>query len=228
MSKSWIQNLGQTSAFIALSIYICACGGKPTETMPAAESKAPESGAPAESAGADGEKSASIQATESGELSITSIRKEENGKYSATLNDAIIFKDLEIQENKLFFPKTPGQDGKEYHIVYLEDRSIAGQIKDAVKAGKATGKGVPEAIKVTAVKFFASERGDGKFKGFAQVTFNNAITVKGFKLIETTKGLWVPWPSVKKGEKDFDDLVFSKDKGVRDMVEAAVKKEAGM
>lgn len=171
------------------------------------------------------------QATAASALSITGIRKEDGGKYSATLNGAIVFKELEVRKDTggkelLFFPKTPGKGDREYSTVVLDDKSIAIQIKEAIKAGKAVGKGDPKALKVTKVKW-NEFGGQSKIRGFADVTFNNAITIRGCKLIEGKDGLFVGWPSIKKGSK-YDDLIFATDKGVRDMVEAAIKKEAGL
>ncbi len=160
----------------------------------------------------------------SGGLTITDIRKE-GDVYSATLNGSIVLKNLTLKDGKLFFPQTGGKDDKQYFAVYLDDRSIADQIKEAIKAGKASGKGKPADITVTGIKW-KEFGGEGKLKGFADVTFNKAVTVKGCKLLESKNGLWLAWPSVKKG-KEYDELVFVVDKALRDRVFEAVKKEAG-
>ncbi|OGH56004.1 MAG: hypothetical protein A3G34_06530 [Candidatus Lindowbacteria bacterium RIFCSPLOWO2_12_FULL_62_27] len=164
------------------------------------------------------------------ELAVTEVRKEKGGKYSATLNRAIVFKGLEIREEDgrelLFFPKSPGKGGREYNIVFLEDKSIAKQIKDAIKDGRAKGRAEPGSLKVTEVRWKELD-GHSKVKGFADVTLNNAVTIKGCKLIDGKDGIWMAWPSVKKGD-EYEDLVFAVDKGVREMVEKAVKRESGL
>ena len=222
---------------LLLTFALISCGGSDrsatkeaaVEEVPTAENQAVDNASsPAQSS--EGSKSQEGQA----DLAITDVRKEDGGKYSATLNGAIVFRDLELGKSddgkeRLFFPKTPGKgrDGKGFPTVYLKDRSIADQIKDAIKAGKAGGKAGPGLLKVTAVRWKASSR-EGKLKGFADVMFNDAVEIKGFRLLEGGKnGIWLAWPSVKKGD-EFVDLIFSKDKGVKDMVEAEVKKEAGL
>lgn len=220
------QRLGLWISIGFLTLILSSCGGSQPPAEPLA---APEKPAVTDTAA---EASASADKPSTSTLAITDIRKQQDGKYSATLNGAIVFKDLEIRpgddgRDRLFFPKSPGRDEKEFHIVYLEDRSIAGQIKDAIKAGKASGKAEPDALKVTQVKWRALES-QSKVKGFADVTFNDAITIKGCKLIEGKEGdHWLAWPSVKRGE-EYVDLVFAIDKGVKSMAEAAVKKESGL
>lgn len=208
------------------SFFAASCGGssKEKETTLQETPAAKEEAVQGESAG---------EAESEEGLSITDIRKEDGGTYSATLNRAIVFKELTLKEDDsgkelLYFPTTPGRDGdRAFPIVWLDDRSIAVEIKKAIKDGKASGTGGPGALKVTGVKW-KEFTGQSKLKGFADVTFNNAITVKGCKLIDGKDGLWMSWPSVKKGQDKYEDLIFAIDKGVREMVEAAVKKEAGM
>ncbi|MBI4178667.1 septation protein SpoVG family protein [bacterium] len=159
-------------------------------------------------------------------LAITEIRKGEGGKYSATLNGAIVFRELTLQNDRLFFPKVPGRGDQSFHIVYLKDRTIADQIKAAIQAGKATAKGAPGELKVTEVKWREFGR-EGNLKGFANVMFNDAIEIKDCKLLDGKNGLWVAWPSVKK-DGEFYDLIFALDEGVRKQVTEAVIKEAGL
>lgn len=187
-------------------------------------SELPEAPKEAQSEGAGGAPSG---------LVVTDVRKEKDGTYSATLNSALVFKGLEIKpvddgKEKLFFPKTAGKGDRTFPMVYLDDRSIAEQIKKAAKDEQAVGKGDPSALKVSEVKWRSFDS-PGKLKGFADVTFNNAVTVKGCKLIEGGKTGWfIGWPSVKTGEDKYDDMVFALDEEVREMVEKAVKKESGL
>ena len=229
MSNLWTFHLVLSSFLLFTS---CGSPSKESFVQTPAPEAADHSGEVDETPGKpQADQATTPTASSQSELSVTNVQKEEDGMYSATLNNAIVFKNLEIKKDDsgkelLFFPKMPGNEDRTYNIVYLEDRSIAGHIKDAIKAGKASGKGVPGAIKVTQVKWKALDR-ESKVKGFADVTLNNAITIKGCKLIDGKKGPWLAWPSVKKG-KEYDDLVFAIDKGVREIVEAAVKKEAGL
>ena len=53
---------------------------------------------------------------------------------------------------------------------------------------------------------------DSKVKGFMDITFNDIITVKGFKVVEGKSGLFVSMPSTKntKNNRWYDDIRIEK------------------
>lgn len=211
---------------LGISVLFISCG---SSDQPTSETSKPEAPAQQEQSAApekSGESDAPMQ-----DLAFTSVRKEDGGLYSAMLNGAIVFRDLKIEKDddgkeKLYFPKTPGKGDKEFSVVYLKDRGLADQIKEGAKTGKTGARAEAKTLKITEIRW-KEFGGSGKLKGFADVTFNDAVEIKGMKLLEGKNGLWLAWPSVKRGN-DFYDLVFSPNEDVRKMVEAAVKKEAGL
>jgi len=66
------------------------------------------------------------------------------------------------------------------------------------------------ALSVTNVEFFHLGKGK-KIKAFAKVTFNNVLTISGFKIVEGDEGLFVGKPSTlnAKDEKWYDNITLS-------------------
>jgi len=70
-------------------------------------------------------------------------------------------------------------------------------------------------LKVTKVDFRKIDK--GKMKSFARVTFNDIISIDGFKIIDGSKGLFVGMPSVLSGDKYYD-TVYITDKKVKNQI----------
>ena len=51
---------------------------------------------------------------------------------------------------------------------------------------------------------------NSKIKGFMDITFDETITVKGFKVVEGKNGLFVSLPSTKTKDKYYDDVRIEK------------------
>ena len=64
----------------------------------------------------------------------------------------------------------------------------------------------------------------GKIKAFFDLQTEDGFTIKGFKLVEGTNGLFVGFPSQKGNDDEYHDTVWA-DKEVKDQVVALVKKE---
>ena len=64
----------------------------------------------------------------------------------------------------------------------------------------------------------------GKIKAFFDLQTEDGFTIKGFKLVEGTNGLFVGFPSQKGSDDEYHDTVWV-EKEVRDQVVALVKKE---
>jgi stage V sporulation protein G len=65
-------------------------------------------------------------------------------------------------------------------------------------------------LKVTDVKFFNVPGGKGKIKAFAAVTFNNELTIRGYKIVQGEEGLFVGKPSQlsSKDNKWYDNVNY--------------------
>ena len=65
----------------------------------------------------------------------------------------------------------------------------------------------------------------GKIKAFFDLQTEDGFTIKGFKLVEGTNGLFVGFPSQKKADEDeYHDTVWA-DKEVKDQVSELAKRE---
>ena len=68
-------------------------------------------------------------------------------------------------------------------------------------------------------------RGDwGKIKAFFDLITTDGFTIKGFKLIEGTNGMFVSFPSQKGKDDEYYDTVWA-DKDVKNMVLVLAEKE---
>ena len=64
----------------------------------------------------------------------------------------------------------------------------------------------------------------GKIKAFFDLQTEDGFTIKGFKLVEGTNGLFVGFPSQKGSDDEYHDTVWV-DKEVREQVIELAKKE---
>ena len=64
----------------------------------------------------------------------------------------------------------------------------------------------------------------GKIKAFFDLQTEDGFTLKGFKLVEGTNGLFVGFPSQKNNDDEYHDTVWA-DKDVKDRVIELAKRE---
>lgn len=67
-----------------------------------------------------------------------------------------------------------------------------------------------------------SLRDDAKLKAFVSITFNDCFVIRGLKIIEGNKGMFVAMPSRKKPDGTFQDIAHPINIGARDWMERAV------
>ncbi len=65
-------------------------------------------------------------------------------------------------------------------------------------------------------------RNEDKLKAFANVTFDNALVVRGLKIISGNKGLFISMPSKKRPNGTYQDIAHPINTEMRRMVEKAV------
>lgn len=65
-------------------------------------------------------------------------------------------------------------------------------------------------------------RNEDKLKAFANVTFDNALVVRGLKIISGNKGLFISMPSKKRPNGTYQDIAHPINTEMRRMVERAV------
>uniref|UniRef100_A0A7C3ZFX3 Septation protein spoVG n=1 Tax=Archaeoglobus fulgidus TaxID=2234 RepID=A0A7C3ZFX3_ARCFL len=76
---------------------------------------------------------------------------------------------------------------------------------------------------ITEVRIYKS-KGNGNVKAYASVSFDNEFVVKGLKVVEGEKGLWVSMPSRKMKDGSFQDIFHPVSKEARDKIVDAVLK----
>ena len=65
-------------------------------------------------------------------------------------------------------------------------------------------------------------RNEDKLKAFANVTFDNALVVRGLKIISGNKGLFISMPSKKRPNGTYQDIAHPINTEMRRKVEKAV------
>ncbi len=84
-------------------------------------------------------------------------------------------------------------------------------------------KGGLELAEITEVRIYKS-KGEGNVKAYASVSLDNEFVVKGLKVIEGEKGLWVSMPSKKAKDGSYQDVFHPMSKEARDKIVDAVLK----
>ena len=64
----------------------------------------------------------------------------------------------------------------------------------------------------------------GKIKAFFDLQTEDGFTIKGFKMVEGTNGMFVGFPSQKNNDDEYHDTVWA-DKDVKDQVTELAKRE---
>ena len=74
-------------------------------------------------------------------------------------------------------------------------------------------------IKVARIHRFDDEK---PLKAFVDISINDVILVKGIKLVEGRKGLFVSMPSRRRTDGTFRDIVHPLNARMREMIEKAI------
>lgn len=65
-------------------------------------------------------------------------------------------------------------------------------------------------------------RNEEKLKAFANITFDNALVVRGLKIISGNKGLFISMPSKRRPNGTYQDIAHPINTEMRRMMERAV------
>ena len=116
-------------------------------------------------------------------------------------------------------PREQGSDGKWYDIAYGSSPGIRQAIRDAVF--EAVKKEIQKSAATIEVEVLKVNLVDHKsLKGFANINIEGII-IKGLKIVEGSKGLFVTMPQTKGANKD---IVYPIDKFGRDIIQDRVLK----
>ncbi len=67
-----------------------------------------------------------------------------------------------------------------------------------------------------------SLRDDNKLKAFASITLDNCFVIRGLKIIEGAKGVFVAMPSRKRPDGTYQDVAHPINNQTRDWMEAQI------
>ena len=76
---------------------------------------------------------------------------------------------------------------------------------------------------ITAVK--VNKFTSGKLRAFADVTFDNKLTIKGYKVFDGNNGLFVAFPSRQDKDGKYVDMVWCDDKEFKEEIQRMVLDE---
>jgi len=77
-------------------------------------------------------------------------------------------------------------------------------------------------MKITEVHIFPHDKGDKKLCAFSNITFDDCFVVRGLKVIDGQKGLFVVMPSRKVGENQYRDVAHPITQEFRQIIQKAV------
>lgn len=80
-------------------------------------------------------------------------------------------------------------------------------------------------MKITAVQVNMVKKSDSTLKAFANITIDDEFVVKGLKVVDGKKGLFVSMPSTKADDGNYYDDAFPITKDCRQYVEDCVLDE---
>jgi stage V sporulation protein G len=75
-------------------------------------------------------------------------------------------------------------------------------------------------VEITEVKL--TLRNEEKLKGFANITLDNAFVIRGLKIINGSKGLFISMPSKRRSDGTFQDIAHPINPETRKMIEQVV------
>ena len=75
-------------------------------------------------------------------------------------------------------------------------------------------------MEITEVRI--SLRDDNKLKAFASITLDNSFVIRGLKIIEGAKGLFVAMPSRKRPDGTYQDIAHPINNETRDLMEKLI------
>uniref|UniRef100_A0A7C3YQM3 Septation protein spoVG n=1 Tax=Geoglobus ahangari TaxID=113653 RepID=A0A7C3YQM3_9EURY len=79
-------------------------------------------------------------------------------------------------------------------------------------------------VEITEVRIYKS-KGNGAVKAYASVSLDGEFVVKGIKILESEKGLWVSMPSRKAKDGSYQDIFHPTTREAREKIVNAILKE---
>jgi len=136
------------------------------------------------------------------EIFVTSVKKmpaKTGEKATIVLNDCLEVRDILVSKAdgkvNLKYPTYVSKAGKEYPQLEVISEQAKMEIEKAIATGKPSEK-ASKTLTFKVSKFSKMRKSTSSMKAFVSVDFNNAVRVE-CKVMESKKGPWISWPSVK-------------------------------
>ncbi len=78
-------------------------------------------------------------------------------------------------------------------------------------------------VEITEVRIYKT-KGNGAVKAYASVSLDNEFVVKGIRIVDSGKGLYVSMPSRKMKDGSYQDIFHPMNKAAREKIVKAVLK----
>lgn len=154
----------------------------------------------------------------------TEIKTFQSGFAQLTLNGELTINSIKMPENDGGFPtwpKDPGSERGQSDLIYFENFDLKKALNQALNNEQSRDNSAGS-LEITGMR--ANAYKSDSLRGFMDVTFNEAFTVNGAKLMKSDDGFWVAWPSEKAEDGNYYDLV-SGNKDLNSRVASMAKEE---
>jgi len=134
------------------------------------------------------------------------VKTYDDGYTVVTLNGHLVVKKIQISNNQrgiVDWPVIPGEQGDE-NIIWFENFNLKKALDRAIVSERIFPDRAPE-LEITKIR--ANKYESGSLRGFMDITFNDALTANGIKLMQTDGEYWIGWPSIKTSGGDYEDLL---------------------
>lgn len=142
----------------------------------------------------------------------------QDGQTVVTLNGQLVVKKIQISDapNAIVeWPVVPGDQGDK-NVIWFENFDL----KKALDQALVTNRSFPKKkTQLEITKIRANPYESGSLRGFMDITFNEAITANGVKLMRTDGEYWIAWPSVKTDDGNYEDLLGASSKLKKRLIE---------
>lgn len=140
-------------------------------------------------------------------LYVTGLDSTDQG-YSLTFNGSITIHGVQIEDGTVRWPRE--KEDSEYPLVKIHQPELEQAIAGTIESGS-VHEGEPDLPAVTVARFNPYE--SGQLKGFFDLSVQDVLVIKGFKLMESNDGdgYWVGVPSINRGGDWIDQVEVAKE-----------------
>jgi stage V sporulation protein G len=154
----------------------------------------------------------------------TELKTFQSGFAQLTLNGQLTVYSIKMPQSEGGYPtwpKDPGSERGQSELIYFENFDLKKALNQSITSEESR-ENAGGSLEITGMR--ANKYKSDSMRGFMDVTFNEAFTVNGAKLMKSDDGLWVAWPSQKAEDGNYYDLVSANEELNQKIVEMAREK----